>query len=393
METTPRLLPRAACMAWVLSLCAPAWAVNGAQPGGHGVANASMGGTSIALPLDAEAAANNPAGLALLPSSLTVGVQVFHGRSSAQYVLPGNPLQNRSTTVGPEGGANWRMSSAWTVGLSVAFGGAGSDYQHPALSVPGASNAKTSLAVIELIPTIAWRPRDDLAVGLALNLAHERFEAQGVIVPAPVIGGLLPLPDHGRQQADGVGVRLGALWKLVPEVSLGLNLKSRTRMGRLSGYEQDLLAYSDGRLDIPSEYGLGAAWQATPALTLAADVLQINWGELAAMKDPNGFRWRNQPIGRLGAAWTADSGWTLRAGYSRSRRQITSDRTVQNLLVPSVHDQAFTAGITWPLDKSGALNLGYEFNPRTTLQGSGPSTGTSLTSKVQMLMASYQHNF
>jgi long-chain fatty acid transport protein len=393
METTPRLLPHAACAASVLALCAPAWAVNGAQPGGHGAANASMGGTSIALPLDAEAAANNPAGLALLPTSATLGLQVFHGESSAQYVLPGNELQNRTTTVGPEGGVNWRMSSAWSVGLSVAVGGAGSDYKHPALPVPGASNAKTSLAVIEFIPTVAWRPREDLALGLALNLAHERFEAQGVIVPAPVPGGLLPLPDHGRQQADGVGVRAGALWKPLPELSLGLNLKSRTRMGRLHGYEQDLLAYSGGRLDIPSEYGLGAAWQATPALTLAADVLQVNWGELTVMKDPNGFRWRNQPIARIGAAWTTDGGWTLRAGYSRSRRQITSDRTVQNLLVPSIHDQAFTAGIGWPLAKTGSLNLGYELNPRTTLQGSGASTGTSLTSKVQMLFASYQHNF
>jgi len=288
---------------------------------------------------------------------------------------------------------NWRIASEWTVGVSIAIGGDGSDYKHPALPVPGASNAKTSLEVVEFIPTVAWRPREDLAFGLALNVAHERFEAQGVIVPAPVPGGLLPLPGHGRQQADGVGLRAGALWKPAPGLSLGLNLKSRTRMGRLRGYEQDLLAYSDGRLDIPSEYGVGAAWQATPALTLAADVLQIHWGELAAMKDPNGFRWRNQPIARLGAAWKAEGGWTLRAGYSRSRRQITSDRTLQNLLVPSVHDQAFTAGITWPLDQSGSLNLGYEFNPRTTLQGSGPSTGTSLTSKVQMLMASYQHNF
>jgi len=250
MGTTPQLLSRTACMASVLGLCAPAWAVNGAQPGGHGAANAAMGGASIALPLDPEAAANNPAGLALLPSSVTVGIHVFHGKSSAQYVLPGNELPNHTTTGGPEGGANWRMSSEWSVGLSVAVGGAGSDYQHPALPVPGASNAMTSLAVIELIPTVAWRPREDLAVGLALNLAHESFEAQGVIVPAPVPGGRVPLPDHGRQQADGIGVRAGALWKPMSELSLGLNLKSRTRMGRLSGYEQDLLSYSGGRLDI-----------------------------------------------------------------------------------------------------------------------------------------------
>ena len=393
METKHQLVARAACAAALLSLGTSVWAVNGAQPGGHGAANASMGGASIALPLDAEAAANNPAGLAFIPTSITLGLQTFNGKSSSQYVLPGNSLHNDTTTVGPEGGVNWQASSNWTVGMSVAVGGAGADYEQPALPVPGASNAKTSLAVIELVPTVSWRPLENLAFGLALNLAHERFEAQGVIVPAPVPGGLLPLPAHGQQQADGVGLRAGVLWKPTAELSLGLNLKSRTRMGRLDGYEQDLLAYSDGRLDVPSEYGVGAAWQPTPTLTLAADYLQINWGDLSVMKDPNGFRWRNQPIARLGAAWALHGAFTLRAGYSHSRPQITSDRTIQNLLVPSIHHEAFTAGMGWQLDKAAAVNVGYEYNPKTTLQGSHASAGTSLTSKVQMLMLSYQHAF
>jgi long-chain fatty acid transport protein len=389
METTPYLLAGAACAACVLGLADPAWAVNGAQPGGHGAANAAMGGAAIALPLDAEAAANNPAGLALVPSSMTTGMQVFHGNSSSTYVLPDNDLRNRSTTVGPEGGVNWHASADWTTGLSIDVAGAGSNYKHPALPVPGAADAKVSLAVIELIPAVAWRPRDDLVLGLALNVAHERFEAQGVIVPVP--GGLFPLPEHGRQSANGVGVRAGVLWTPMPGLSLGANLKSRTRMSRLDGYEQDLLAYSDGRIDLPSEYGVGVAWQATSRVTLAADCLRINWGEIGMMKDPAGFRWRNQPIARLGASWAPRDEWTLRAGYSRSRRQIGSDRTVQNLLVPAIHAQAFTAGMTWQPAQSEALSVGYEFNPKTTLHGSDASAGTSLTSKVQMLMVSWQH--
>jgi long-chain fatty acid transport protein len=385
----PYLLARAACAACVLGLADPAWAVNGAQPGGHGAANAAMGGASIALPLDAEAAANNPAGLALVPSSVTAGLQVFHGNSSSTYVLPDNELHNRTTTVGPEGGINWHASTDWTTGLSIDVAGAGSNYKHPALPVPGAANAKASLTVIELIPAVAWRPRDDLSLGLALNVAHERFEAQGVIVPTPA--GLFPLPQHGRQSANGIGMRAGALWTPTPGLTLGANLKSRTRMSRLDGYQQDLLAYSNGRIDLPSEYGVGMAWQAMPQLTFAADCLQINWAELGLMKDPEGFRWRNQPIARLGASWALQDELTLRAGYSRSRRQIGSDRTVQNLLVPSIHDQAFTASVTWQPARSEALSVGYEFDPKTTLHGTGASAGTSLTSQVQLLTVSWQH--
>src|SRR5215469_12501638 len=193
-----------AVLATLVSLSSgQAWAVNGAQPGGNGAANAAMGGTSIALPLDAEAAANNPAGLAFVPTSMVVGLQVFHGDSSSQYVFPGNSLHNSTTTVGPEGGVNWQLSSRWTVGLSANFGGAGADYGQPALPVPGAANAKTALQVLELVPTVTWRPYENLAIGVGPNLAYERFEAQGVIVPAPVPGGLFALPKHGQQQATG----------------------------------------------------------------------------------------------------------------------------------------------------------------------------------------------
>src|SRR5450631_32701 len=86
-------------------------AVNGALPGGNGIKNASMGGASIALPLDAVAAANNPAGIAFVPSSTTLDLQVFNGHSSADYVLPGNRLENRQTQLAPEGGFIWHSAS------------------------------------------------------------------------------------------------------------------------------------------------------------------------------------------------------------------------------------------------------------------------------------------
>ena len=370
-----------------------ALAVNGALPGGNGIKNASMGGASIALPLDAVAAANNPAGLAFVPSSATLGLQVFRGHSSADYVLPGNHLENRQTEPAPEGGFNWQLDPRLTVGISLAGAGAGSDYGQRALPVPGAGNAKTTLRVAEFIPTAAWKPVPELALGLGLTLAWQQFEADGVIVPAPVPGGLAPLPSHGLKTATGAGLRAGVLWKPTAEWALGANLKSRTRMSRLDGYEQDLLAYSGGHLDVPGQYGVGIAWQPTEQLTLAADWLRILWAEIKAMKDPNGFAWRNQPVWRLGAAWALDERFTLRAGYSASHGQIDSDRTVQNLLVPSIHEKAYTAGLSWRIQPQHEVNLGYELNPRTTLKGTGPSAGTNLTSRVQMFLLGYHHSF
>ena len=386
-------LSHLACATLALTLHGAAHAVNGAQPGGYGTKNAAMGGASIALPLDAEAAANNPAGLGLLPSSWTVGLQVFNGRSSAAYVLPGNDLRNQQTQAAPEGGFNWRVNANWAVGLSVAGSGAGSDYGQRALPVPGADSAKTTLRVMELVPAVAWMPSPDVSLGLGLNLAVQQFETQGVIVPAAVPGGLAPIPGHGLRSATGAGLRAGLIWRATQDWTLGASLKSRSHMGRLKGYDQDVLAYSDGRLDVPGQYGVGVAWQPSARLTLSADWLRILWGDIKAMKDPNGFAWRNQAVARLGAAWKLDEHWTLRAGLSRNSGQIDSDRTVQNLLVPSINKRAFTLGGSWQLDPHAEINLGYELNPKTSLTGTGPSAGTSLASKVQMLLLGYHYSF
>ena len=111
----------------VVFIHADAAAVNGALPGGYGIKNASMGGAAIALPLDAVAAANNPAGMAFVPASTTFGLQVFRGNSSANYAMPGNHLENSQTELAPEGGVNWHMSPQITLGLSIAGSGAGTE--------------------------------------------------------------------------------------------------------------------------------------------------------------------------------------------------------------------------------------------------------------------------
>lgn len=386
-------LAHAAVLGALLGLHGASHAINGAQLGGNGIRNAAMGGTSIALPLDAAAAANNPAGMAFVPRSAVLDLQVFRGQSSAEYILPGNHLENTQTIPAPQGGLNWPVAPTWTLGVSLTGSGSGSDYGQPALPVAGAGNAESMLRVAETIPTVAWKPREDLALGFGLTLAYQQFKAEGVIVPAPVPGGLLPLPGHGTQSATGVGWRAGLLWKPVAGWSIGANYKARTSMGRLEGYDRDLLAYSDGRIDVPEQYGVGVAWQVSPAVTLAADWLRILWGELEVMQDPNGFGWQNQSVLRLGASWAIDERLTLRAGLSRNQGQIDSSRTVQNLLVPAIHERAYTAGLSWALDGGSELSFGYELNPKTTLTGTGASTGTDLTSKVQIFMFGWQRRF
>ena len=369
----------------------PSWAANGTQPGGYGIKNAMMGGASIALPLDSSAAANNPAGIAYVVNTSSLNMQVFNGRSSSNYVLPGNELSNNSTSPTPDGGGNWELGSDLIAGFSLAAFGAGADYGQPALPLPGAANAEASLQVLDVIPAFSWRPRPDVALGVGIDLAYQRFNAQGVIVPTPV--GPAELPGYGTQAAWGYGLRLGVLWQATPELWLGANYKTVTKMGRLSGYENTLLATSDGKIDLPAQYGVGISWRPARGVTLAADWLRIEWSGIKLMQDPNAFYWQDQQVLRGGVQWEIDPTWTVRAGLSGNKAQVLATNLNANLLTPSINTRAYTAGVSMRWDEANEFSLGYEYNPKTTMTGTGPSTGTTLSSTVQFVMFGWQHDF
>ena len=386
----PRTLPALLCAGAAL-LSNSAMAVNGIQLGGNGINNALMGGTSIALPLDAMAAANNPAGMAFVPSSYAADLQFFQGNSTSNYVMPGNQLSNNTSAVVPEGGFNWVLNPRVTLGLTVTGSGVGTDYGKPALPVPGAANAKSNLQNVEIIPNATWKINPDLAVGFGLNIVDQTFNAQGVIAPTP--GGPVALPNHGTQEATGVSYRLGVLWQVSPELALGASYKSRTDMGALGSYQNDLLAYSGGKLDLPEQYGIGISWKPVDHVTLAADWLTLNWSGVPAMQDPAGFYWHDQPVVRTGIAWDINPTWTLRAGISNNQGQIPSSNAAQNLLAPSINQTAYTAGATYRLDPKSDISAGVESDPATNLTGTGASAGTSLSSNILIFMVGYKHAF
>jgi long-chain fatty acid transport protein len=393
---TPRLHPFA--IAGLALACGQAMAMNGAQLGGYGIKNAGMGGASIAMPLDASAAANNPAGMAFVPTSVVGNVVLFKGQSTLSVPpngpFPSNQLIDNTTTYAPEGGFNWVVNSQMTIGLTLSGSGAGADLGEPLVPFPGLQNLKSSQKVADVIPSISWKISPNLAVGLGVIFSFQEFEAQGVIRPTPL--GPQPSPNHGKEKAQGVGARIGLQWNATPALSVGATYKARTPMSKLGKYgdTDNILAHSGGKVDIPSEYGIGLAWKATPSVTLAADFLEVQYSDVTVMKDPRGQMWKDQSILRLGASWEMNPTWTLRGGLSRNQRQITSDRTRENLLSPAINNVAYTFGASMKLDPKSDISFSLEHNPSQTLNGTGPvSQDNNITSKTQVIRVGYQKQF
>lgn len=377
-------------------LASNAWAVNGIQLNGYGIKNAGMGGASIALPLDATAAVNNPAGLGFVPTSFAVNLVAFNGNTTAS--LGPVKLRDDTTVMAPEGGVAKVLSPEWTVGLTLSGAGAGSDYGAPLPLPPGTpvlgaqQNLKSSRKIAEIAHSAAWKPRADLALGLSVIYAKQELNSQGLLLSIPGVG-MAAIPGHGSQSASGWSARLGALWNVTPELSLGTTYRSKTSMSALSGYSQDILLYSQGKVDLPSDYGIGAAWKVTPAVTLAADWIKVNYAAVKANQDPAGPLWSDQKIFKIGAAWELNSTWTLRAGYSKNNAQIDSSRVVQNILSPAIDNSNIAVGASMKLDDKSDINFSFDAAPQRTLTGTGTSSGVSLQGHTQVLRLGYQSRF
>ncbi len=395
-STLKSILKTSASSTALALLVSNAWAVNGIQLNGYGIKNAGMGGVSIAMPLDASAPVNNPAGLGFVPTSYAVNLVAFSGNTTAS-VGPAK-LRDNTAVMAPEGGFAKVLNPEWTVGVTLSGAGAGSDYGAPLPLPPGtpvlgtAQNLKSSRKIAEIAHTAAWKPRADFALGLSVIYAKQELNSQGLLLAVPGVG-MAAIPSHGTQSASGWSARIGALWNVTPELSLGTTYRSKTSMSAMSGYSQDILLYSQGKVDLPSDYGIGAAWKVTPAVTLAADWIKVNYAAVKANQDPAGPLWSDQKIFKIGAAWELNPNWTLRAGYSKNTAQIDSSRVSQNILSPAIDNSNFALGASMKLDAKSDISFSFDAAPQRTLTGTGASSGVSLQGHTQVLRLGYQSRF
>ena len=375
----------------LLTAAANATATDGYFAHGYGVKSQGMGGVGIALPQDAIAAASNPAGMGLIGDRMDVGMTWF--RPQRQSEITGNAggssvngiyqANDRENFFIPEFGYNRQINPEATLGVSVyGNGGMNTDYSR-ALPLLGTSPAGIDLIQLFVAPTATWKVTPNNTVGVTLNLAYQRFKANGLenFVGASTAGS--NLTNNGYDSSYGAGLHLGWIGQLNEAVSLGAAYQTKTYMSKFDKYSG--LFAEQGDFDIPSSYGLGLAIKATPALTLAGDVQRINYSKVASVGNASlsnlgnglgadngaGFGWKNVTAIKLGASYAYNNALTVRAGYNHSSQPIRSNETMFNILAPGVVQDHLTFGATWALSKQAELSLAYMHAFEQSVQGSG----------------------
>lgn len=367
----------------------PAQANNGVQLPAYGAKAMGMAGVSIALPQDAAASANNPAGMALLGNRFDADLTLL--RAPIRTEVGSNHYADNAVVAVPTGGFNRVINADMSAGLSVFGQGIALDYGEP---VFGSHDLKSSLQQVVLAPTVTWRLAPGHYVGFSPRLAYQRLEIAGL----EGFGFASP----GADKAYGGGFALGYQGALSERLSLGISYASPLWFQRLERYRGLL---PDGRLNLPQQAGVGLAFKATPQLTLAADALWINWsgehaygnrltegGPLGASDGP-GFGWRDQKILRFGASYELNEQWTLRAGASFSNHFIPSGEATFATLAPLAQYDHYSLGATYRLGNGWEVTGSYLYAVNDRLKGSGASQGITVGTDVNYLNLGIGYRF
>lgn len=397
-----------------------AQATDGYFSHGYGMKAQGMGGASTAMADDTFGGANNPASMAFVGDRLDAGIELFSPRRSASRDgsggLDASVDSNSDYFLIPQFGYNKMLNPNLALGVSV-YGNGGMNTNYPAFAAFGNTNllggsGKLGVNLMQLIvaPTAAYKITPDHAIGISPLIGYQIFKAYGLQAFSGFSSSPSNLTNNGNDHSFGYGVRVGYQGKILPTLTLGAAYASKMNFQEFDKY-QGLFA-EQGGFDIPENYNLGVAWQATPQILLALDYQRINYSKVASIANPvsnlftgnllgtnngPGFGWDDVNVWKLGAEYKYSNQWTFRAGYNHTDNPITGDtcanplgancgEVVFNILAPAVVKDHATLGLTYTLASGGEVTVAYMHAFKNDVSGFdpfgfGPNGGTD---KIKM---------
>ncbi|MHB1084286.1 MAG: outer membrane protein transport protein [Thiobacillus sp.] len=384
----------AACMAAL-----PAQATNGYFLPGFGTRSQGMGGVGIAYGRDSLSTAANPANAVFTGMRGDLGFAVFNPERHAAvgtdaggaspFGFFGDVESDAKYFVIPEMGFSMPLTEQVHVALAVVGnGGMNTTYRENFFSYLGANPPRDQKVGVDmmqlLVPiTLAYKINEQHSVGASLVLAETRFRAYGLEAFQVFDQGFTitadpaHLTNQGFDFSYGAGVKLG--WRgefMDDKLTLGLAYASRTWMTKFDKYRG--LFAEQGDFDIPENYGIGIAFKPVKNLIIAADVLRINYNDIASIgnRGPEGllgpggipsiadaskelgndngmgFGWNNQTVYKLGVQYGVNNRLQVRAGYNYGKSPIPDDQVTFNTLAPATVEKHYSVGFTYKANEN-----------------------------------------
>lgn len=426
-----------AASAVVMMFASTVHATNGYFLPGFGVKSQGAGGVGIAMQADSLSQVSNPANLSKLGMRVDLGLSLFNperfSETGAGTGLPASGVaglglfneSNDSTNtlfLMPDMAFSMPLTERLSAGIAiVGNGGMNTTYTNGNIfgfgnPLPGSTSefggARDTVGVdiVQiLIPvSVAYKVTSQNSLGASLNLAVQRFKAQGIGRFAQF--GISSDPDrltnNGFDYSFGGGVKLGWLGSYFDDrLSVGAAWSSKTYMTKFDKYRG--LFAEQGDFDIPENYGIGLAIKPIQRFTVAFDVSRIKYSGVASIANPGpgtlggsgvaedtilndianvngsshpqalgmdrgmGFGWKDMTVYKLGLIYDVNDRLTLRAGYNYGKTPIRNDQLVFSALAPATVEKHYSVGFTYQMkgDLDWEISGTYMRVPENVQQG------------------------
>ncbi len=162
----------------------------------------------------------------------------------------------------------------------------------------------------------------------------------------------------------------------------------------------------------PAFFGIGAAFQATDQLMIAADVKRIQWADVmknfhmeftadavsaqaglaqgfgGAVLDATLFqKWDDQTVIALGGSYKVDPAWTVRLGYNHASNPIPD--TYLNALFPAIEETHVTAGVGFEMSKASS----FDFSLTDGLEKKATNSQNQVASTMSQLNWQFMYSY
>lgn len=388
----------------ILSLSAPAEAILAS------VKTFGMAATGVAYPLDALAAAFNPAGAVDVPDRIDGGMTWSRDQGHAR--VHGNILDSipffRALLGGDVNGkfhgfrtkdfyaADFGINKhlgccdEWAVGL-VCYN---RNFNKTTYSRPfvlfGTSRPGLEYLNQTISGFVAYKVNDAHNLGININCQVERLKVNGLEKFDNALRTEFPgnLTNRGYGWSVGWGFTLGWQWHILDNLTIGLTYQPRTCMPRIRKYKGFIA--DRGRLDVPAMYSFGIAWRFCDEITLAFDIQQYDWEnvrslhnkllhdgelELLGSKHGPGFGFKNQTFYRFGIEYMLTCDFTVRAGFRYGNTPIPRSQTAVNQFTLDCAESFLTAGASYRASERIELStfIAYGFKHKIKGKNSIPA--------------------
>lgn len=359
-----------------------AWATNGFLSHCIGANNCGMGGAGVALPQDATSAAINPALMGRIENQFFLSPAWFHpvrtrdlsGVSSPNVPAASKTEQTSKNENFVEGSAGVKYGLTNSIALGVAAygqGGMATKYDTPRTAA-GAGDSRVRYRLLHVAPTVSWTPNNWSAYGASVIVGYSDIKTDFATLP-----NLAETQGHnGLDRALGIGARLGGVWDVHPEVSVGAAVASPVVFQEFDKY-RDVFRRS---VDTPANGTVGVNWRARPDTDIAFDIKYIAWGAVHAIglaPGRGGFGWESKPVFSVGVQHRLTDALTLRAGYNYGEAPIPDENIFANALFPAVTEHHVTIGASYKLSPTWEIAGSFFYAPKAGQ--TDPGTGDNFS--------------